>query len=659
MSNLSKTSTISVIFVFILVGIIVVFSPQLEEIEDRGGINVVITESEPDINTFFIGIGVLCFAFVCQHSAFIIASSLERPTRKRWNTVTALSITTCVILAIIMGVGGYLGFMADTDGDILVNLSKYAAEADAKTKLAATIAQALLCMTMFFVYPMDLFVARHVCVVLFFNGRRAHEGDDHAVLARKDRRVAVTTGLYLFTLLPALIVDDLGKVFSLSGALGGATLSYMGPGLMYIAVHGAEFLDRVEKSWGSNYVKNYTWTKMQPNNDMSDLDFHIQRSRYGGKIAKQNDRKNVISQCCDYISWHIFIMPLWCRIAAHGKKMLQKHEEIEALKSPFPRALGKINHKKPHYIDLLKRRNERSQSPTNNLSHGVDDKSMARVTSLPAILQPINSAASLNNIHSFEASTSTSKKNNRKKVGFVPQDSLGKELAINEKELLLNQYRPVSADSFSAASFEVIRSGSGYGAISGSDTIFEDENDDVKHILESHSPFFVEDQDDVVDIGLDLGQESHEKAKDVELQSSTHISESYDDDYREDDSNSSSVFVEEEVDDEMYQSDCTSDASSVRVSPSPVPNATLTTVSTYSKYNTSKVGVNPIVSKKIQQKGSSIVSIVKASPNTRNEIGEDDPQSDPPSVLDFVIAIFFVLFGFLAGFAGVFSIMNS
>ena len=117
MGNLAKTSTISVIFDVILVGSIANFSPNAEMIENKGSFKEVIQESKPDITTFFTGIGVLCFAFVCQHSSFIIASLLKRPTKERWNKVTSLTITTCAILAIIMGVGEYLGFMADTDGD--------------------------------------------------------------------------------------------------------------------------------------------------------------------------------------------------------------------------------------------------------------------------------------------------------------------------------------------------------------------------------------------------------------------------------------------------------------------------------------------------------------------------------------------------------------
>ena len=39
------------------------------------------------------------------------------------------------------------------------------------------------------------------------------------------------------------------------------------------------------------------------------------------------------------------------------------------------------------------------------------------------------------------------------------------------------------------------------------------------------------------------------------------------------------------------------------------------------------------------------------------EEGEMDPQDDTPSLLDFLIAIFLIMFGFMAAFAGVFSVI--
>jgi amino acid permease len=97
-------------------------------------------------NTMFVGLGVLSFAFVCQHSAFIIAGSLHQPTIARWSVVTQFSLIFCIILAFICGATGYLGYFDSTTGNILNSLPL-----DSWT---ANVARTLLGVSMLFVYPM-------------------------------------------------------------------------------------------------------------------------------------------------------------------------------------------------------------------------------------------------------------------------------------------------------------------------------------------------------------------------------------------------------------------------------------------------------------------------------------------------------------------------
>ena len=149
MANLSKTSTISVIFDAVIVFIVIAFSPATSNIHNYGGLipllllqttsntsnNTTLTHSDTNTpispwsllmpsSTFFVGLGVLSFAFVCQHSAFIIAGSLKQPTRKRWATVTASALISCCILAILMGAFGYLGYLNQVQGNVLNNLGQ-------------------------------------------------------------------------------------------------------------------------------------------------------------------------------------------------------------------------------------------------------------------------------------------------------------------------------------------------------------------------------------------------------------------------------------------------------------------------------------------------------------------------------------------------------
>jgi len=324
-ANLAKTSTLSVIFDIIMVFIVVIFAPASTSISNAGSLQNIISESTIYPRTFFVGLGVLSFAFVCQHSAFIIAGSLKNPTKQRWGTVTKCAMIICGILATSIGVIGYIAFGNDTTGNILNNFETVQ---DLQTRRAANIARALLCTTMFFVYPLESFVSRHVTVVTLFQGRRAHEGDDHSVLARWDRRMGLTMSLYLLALVPALIFPDVGVVLSVTGAVGGSALSYIGPGMVYLGIHGDEFLK-------------------------------IMRERFGYFVDGDDDENVCCSgSICQSIVYYLLLMPLWIAIAKMGNKGVVKFGEKEALKSPHLNRLGKIVHRRPSaankYIQLQK-----------------------------------------------------------------------------------------------------------------------------------------------------------------------------------------------------------------------------------------------------------------------------------------------------------------
>jgi sodium-coupled neutral amino acid transporter 11 len=141
MSSLSFTSTLSVAADIVLVIFILIYSPVTETVGNVGGIAQVI-ENDSVKPGLFIGLGVLSTAMACQHSAFIISDSLHQLTRHRWNIVTVCSISMATALCAILGTAGYLGFMEETQGDVLNNF-------DAES-VVANVARGLLAFTMFF-----------------------------------------------------------------------------------------------------------------------------------------------------------------------------------------------------------------------------------------------------------------------------------------------------------------------------------------------------------------------------------------------------------------------------------------------------------------------------------------------------------------------------
>lgn len=652
MSNLSKTSAISVIFDIILVAIVTVLSPVKQSVQDAGGIMVLLEDASPDITTFFTGIGVLCFAFVCQHSAFIIAASLDKPTRARWNLVTGIALGTCGLLATVMGVIGYLGFMHNTDGDILVNLGRAAETSDKMFQQASNTARGLLCTTMFFVYPMELFVARHVCVVLFFKGRRAHEGDDHSVLARKDRRAAVTAFLYTVSLIPALIFDDLGSVFSVTGSLGGAALSYIGPGITYLAVHGSEFLDLASQRWPYVPTKLYLDSSMSVKTASTSIStgshtrrgLHVEDVEEGGKTERfKLEEKNRCIRIIDCFLWYILLMPVWCRVALIGKFMMKKHREEEALKSPMPYALGKIvHHTKPQFGALMRPMHMRRPHPDTGIDTDVDErKPLVRTLSNPQIHDTLSGR------HDFSPISAGMKlpplPPKKSKVGFAidPDQS-----ALHER-VPLDRSKPISHNSFPAASFEVIRESdfSSYGATGASNILLEE----VRNIKMASSASISE-----VEEGSSANRSS---IADSQLEDGLTFDEENDNE-----SQGSSVFVGDEVD-EMASSNH-SEHSSINVPsslkkagtrsfPPLVQQQEIPALKLVDKIpNLDSVKVNPAVKKRLNERGN--VASVEAIVGKDDEV-EDDPQDDMPSVIDFGVAIFFIIFGIIAAAAGLSS----
>lgn len=149
MASLAYTSLLSVLADVILVIFILLYSPIPSSLDAAGGFGNVLKDNWIN-GKLFIGLGVLSTAMACQHSAFIVSGSLENKTSDRWAQVTFRSISTSAFLCLLLGTTGYLGFLDETEGDILNNFDS--------DSLAANAGRALLAITMFFTYPMESFV---------------------------------------------------------------------------------------------------------------------------------------------------------------------------------------------------------------------------------------------------------------------------------------------------------------------------------------------------------------------------------------------------------------------------------------------------------------------------------------------------------------------
>jgi len=118
MASLSFTSLLSVTGDMMLVVFIVFYSPIQESVAAAGGLWKVVAGNVVN-SRLFIGLGVISTAMACQHSAFIVSGSLENKTSARWALVTKNSLSIALLACAVLGAGGYLGFMDDTQGKYL------------------------------------------------------------------------------------------------------------------------------------------------------------------------------------------------------------------------------------------------------------------------------------------------------------------------------------------------------------------------------------------------------------------------------------------------------------------------------------------------------------------------------------------------------------
>lgn len=353
MASLAFTSLLSVTADVVLVGFVIAFSPVKSSVSDAGGFGQILADNW--INSkLFIGLGVLSTAMACQHSAFIVSGSLENKTAARWAAVTFRSITTSVVLCILLGVAGYLGFLDETRGDILNNF-----DADS---VPANAGRGLLAVTMFFTYPMECFVARHVLVKLLYNGDMDAEtvGPDGQVVPEHKwlfgllgRRERLTLVIYIATLIPALFLNDLGPVLSLTGSLGASCVAYMGPGLVYFGINGDAFLA-------------YTRELLAPHGSSTSTDpqGEIELPVVGDPTATMeqatgNDHAST-SRTGKPWWWWVYGFPLWTAIASRGARGTKEFlaalelETGEPLRGPSEDSDEVIGaHKSDYYMSMF------------------------------------------------------------------------------------------------------------------------------------------------------------------------------------------------------------------------------------------------------------------------------------------------------------------
>ncbi len=77
----------------------------------------------PSIQDALFAFPIIMLAFLCQFNVLSIQNTLQRPTRRRMSQVVGMSVGTSMILMYLFGLGGYMMYGSNIQGNVLLNIS--------------------------------------------------------------------------------------------------------------------------------------------------------------------------------------------------------------------------------------------------------------------------------------------------------------------------------------------------------------------------------------------------------------------------------------------------------------------------------------------------------------------------------------------------------
>ncbi|KAI1799296.1 transmembrane amino acid transporter protein-domain-containing protein [Daldinia bambusicola] len=211
-AKLAKASTFALISMVIILVTVVVQS-VLTPAENRGSFNLRLLTINDGI---FQAVGVISFAFVCQHNSLLIYGSLKTPTIDRFAKVTHYSTGVSMLACMIMALAGFLTFGDKTLGNVLNNFP-----AD---NTMVTIARLCFGLNMLTTLPLEAFVCREVMMNYWFPNEPFN----------MNLHLIFSSALVVSAMTLSLLTCDLGVVFELVGATSACALAYILPPLCYI-----------------------------------------------------------------------------------------------------------------------------------------------------------------------------------------------------------------------------------------------------------------------------------------------------------------------------------------------------------------------------------------------------------------------------------------
>jgi hypothetical protein len=165
------------------------------------------------------------------------------------------------------------------------------------------------------------------------DGAAIHEAKWFRFLGRRERW---TLFIYVTTLVPAMIFDDLGPVMSLTGSLGASSLAYIAPGLVYFGLNGEIFLQ-----WTGDYLRRNGYSSIIDQSSANYVDNgEIELPMVGDSSARMEAPADAFHPSSFALKpwwWWPALMPVWIGLASRGSTGTdQFFADIEPEPTPKP-----------------------------------------------------------------------------------------------------------------------------------------------------------------------------------------------------------------------------------------------------------------------------------------------------------------------------------
>ncbi|PRP81903.1 hypothetical protein PROFUN_10611 [Planoprotostelium fungivorum] len=226
-SNLTFNSFVSMVSIVGVV--IVVFISSLIDKSWTNPLSQPILHNRTDVFSFFSAFGGLSYSFVCHDISFNVFSSMKNNTTKRWRIVIVCVLVLTVLSFFLIGYGGFIQFRDDTGDDILENFN----DAD----VIANVGRIFLCINILLSIPYSCFMPRvsiYSIYTLYF-GQPNKPWKNHLI------NLIITLFVSGIAFALSELIDDLGKVYELVGAISAAGMAFILPPAIFLVLEEGSF----------------------------------------------------------------------------------------------------------------------------------------------------------------------------------------------------------------------------------------------------------------------------------------------------------------------------------------------------------------------------------------------------------------------------------